>query len=78
MAALLLSAVCGSGWEAGLYLRRISLNVVRHPPLGTCGTTYVALSAYHLLAVELGGEGLERWLDNTTTETEHKVQGRFL
>jgi hypothetical protein len=40
--------------------------------------TYVALSADHLLAVELGGESLERWLDDTTTETENKVECRFL
>ena len=40
--------------------------------------TYVALSADHLVAVELGGQGLERWLDESTTETEHQVQSRFL
>lgn len=48
-------------------------------PKGGAGTaTYVALSADHLVAVKLGGKGLERWLDDTTTETEHKVQSRFL
>jgi hypothetical protein len=45
-----------------------------------CGDqkTYVALAADHLVAVELGGEGLERWLDDTTTETEHQVESGFL
>jgi hypothetical protein len=42
------------------------------------GKTYVALSADHLLAVELRGKGLERWLDDTTTETENKVESRLL
>lgn len=46
----------------------------------SCGVlrTYVALAADHLVAVELGGESLQRWLDNTTTETEDKVESRFL
>jgi hypothetical protein len=39
-----------------------------------CEETHVALSADHLVAVELGGEGLERGLDDTTTETENKVE----
>jgi hypothetical protein len=39
------------------------------------GWTYVALSADHLVAVEFGGEGLERGLDDTTTETENQVEG---
>jgi hypothetical protein len=38
-----------------------------------CGT-HVALSADHLVAVELGGKSFERWLDNATTETENKVK----
>lgn len=41
---------------------------------GTC----ITLAADHLLAVELGGEGLERGLDDTTTETEDQVESRFL
>jgi hypothetical protein len=40
--------------------------------------TYVALAADHLLAVVLGGQGLERRLDDTTTETEDKVKSRLL
>jgi len=40
--------------------------------------TYVALAADHLLAVVLGGEGLERRLNDTTTETEDKVKSRLL
>ena len=40
--------------------------------------TYVALAANHLLAVELGSQGLERGLDDATTETEHQMQRRLL
>jgi hypothetical protein len=36
--------------------------------------TYVALSADHLLAVELGSEGLEGWLNYTSTETKDQVK----
>jgi hypothetical protein len=39
---------------------------------------YVALAADHLVAVELGGEGLERGLNDTTTETEDEMEGRLL
>lgn len=42
------------------------------------GFTYVALSANHLLAVVLGGKGLERWLNDTTTETEDEMQSGLL
>jgi len=40
--------------------------------------TGVALSADHLVAVELGSKGLERWLNDTTTETENKVKSGLL
>jgi hypothetical protein len=40
--------------------------------------TGVALAADHLVAVELGGKSLERRLNDTTTETENKVQSRLL
>jgi hypothetical protein len=36
--------------------------------------TYIALSADHLVAVELRSEGLERGLDDTTTKTENQVE----
>ena len=45
---------------------------------GTRRETSVALSANLLVAVVLAGEHLERGLDDTTTQTEHKVEGRFL
>ena len=38
-------------------------------------TTYVALSTNHLVTVRLGGQSLERWLDDTSTETENQVEG---
>lgn len=47
--------------------------------VGSAGwETGVALSTDHLVAVELGSESFERWLDDTTTETENKVECRFL
>jgi hypothetical protein len=42
------------------------------------GKTYVALAADVLLAVVLGGEGLEGRLDDTTTETEDQVESGLL
>jgi hypothetical protein len=42
------------------------------------GGTHVALAADHLVAVELGGEDLERRLDQTTTETEDQVESGLL
>jgi hypothetical protein len=38
----------------------------------------VALAADHLIAVVLGGKGLERRLDDATTETEDQVESRLL
>lgn len=43
-----------------------------------CFCTYVALAADGLLAVVLGGESLQRGLNDTTTETEDKVKSGFL
>lgn len=45
---------------------------------GTRGETSIALAADGLLAVVLGSKSLERGLNDTTTETEDKVKGRFL
>jgi hypothetical protein len=45
---------------------------------GTGRETGVALAADHLVAVELGGQSLERGLDDTTTQTEDQVQGGLL
>ena len=42
------------------------------------GQTGVALAADHLVAVVLGGKGLEGGLDDTTTETEDQVESRLL
>ena len=42
------------------------------------GDTYVALAADGLVAVVLGGKGLERGLNDATTETEDQVEGRLL
>ena len=38
----------------------------------------VAFAADHLLAVVLGGQGLERRLDDTAAQTEDQMQCRFL
>ena len=40
--------------------------------------TYVALAADGLVAVVLGGKGLERGLNDTTTEAEDQVEGGLL
>ena len=40
--------------------------------------TGVALAADHLVAVVLGGKGLEGGLDDTTTEAEDQVESRLL
>jgi len=45
---------------------------------GTGWETGVALAADHLVTVVFGGEGLERWLDQTTTKTKDQVESRFL
>ena len=45
---------------------------------GTRGKAGVALAADHLLAVVLGSQGLERGLNDTTTETEDQVESRLL
>lgn len=52
----------------------------RRRPLtpGVLATTYIALSADHLLAVELGGKGLQGGLDDTTGKVEDKVKGGLL
>lgn len=42
------------------------------------GQARVALAADHLIAVVLGGKGLERGLDDATTETEDQVERRLL
>jgi len=45
---------------------------------GTGRETSVALAADGLVAVVLGGKGLERRLNDATTETEDQVEGRLL
>lgn len=89
MTALLLAAVGGTGRETSLYFVRILLRCdiyrpcdqeIRGRVAGTTetGLAYVALAADGLLAVVLGGKGLEGRLDNTTTETQDKVKGGLL
>lgn len=51
--------------------------MVYDPIVGTL-RTYIALSANHFVAVVLAGQGLEGGFDDTTTEAEDKVKGRFL
>ena len=40
--------------------------------------TYIALATNHLIAVVLASQSLERWFNNTTTQTKNKMQSRFL
>jgi hypothetical protein len=42
------------------------------------GKTYVALAADGLLAVVLGGKGLQGGLDDTTTQAQDEVKGGLL
>ena len=73
MSAFLLAAVGGTRGKAGLgslVFARGLAKVLEFP--------YVALPADHLVAVVLGGEGLERRLNDTTTETEDQVEGGLL
>lgn len=74
MSALALSAVGGTGREAGLS-SVVSTSTLRY--LQEC-PTYIALAANHLVAVELGGKSLERGLNDTTAEAEDQVEGRLL
>lgn len=92
MAALPLTAVGGTRGQTSLRSHQVSnpvpkLKLYHHPDQAVRvdssrgvgrGKTYVALAADVLLAVVLGGEGLERGLNDTTTETEDKVKGRLL
>ena len=78
MSALALAAVGRTGRKTGLVAmlesrRRIFLFSFRR-----FGSTYVALAADVLVAVELGGQSLQRGLDDTTTQTEDQVQGGLL
>lgn len=75
MTTLALAAVGGTGREAGL--GNMSVQVQRACRSCRLGT-YVALAADHLLAVVLGGQGLQGRLNQTTTETEDQVEGRLL
>jgi hypothetical protein len=76
VSALALPAVGGTGRETSLHL--LVSFPFPIPSRDTRARTYVALAADHLLAVVLGGESLERRLNDTTTQTEDKVKSRLL
>lgn len=84
-----LAAVGGTGWETGLKKNVLVLPVdaysfaseTRRELLSVgdiAGLTYVALAADLLVAVVLGGQSLQRRLNNATTEAEDEVESRFL
>lgn len=57
----------------------VSIDQVWSPTFGGLeGFTYVALAADGLLAVVLGGEGLQGGLNDTTTQAQDKVKGGLL
>lgn len=57
----------------------VGVSALALPAVGGSGREAgVALAADHLVAVELAGQGLERGLDDTTTEAEDEVKSRFL
>ena len=80
MTALLLAAVGGTGRETSLgrEVRFPSSLVVCACAIGGVAKTYVALAADGLVAVVLGGKGLQGRLNDTTTEAEDQVEGRLL
>lgn len=69
VATLLLAAVLGTRWEAGV---APGFEVKR--AYATAINSFHLLAADHLVAVVLLGEGGQRWLDHTTTKAEHQVQ----
>jgi len=80
VSTLALPAVGGTRRETSLLRGRLAYG----RSCGFCGRSrgwgesYVALAADHLVAVELGGESLERGLNDSTTETKDEVEGRLL
>lgn len=76
MTALLLAAVGGTGWQSPVSDVRSCTNRCDVVVLLTeWFDVRVALAADGLFTVVLGGEGLERGLDDTATETEDEVKG---
>ncbi|KAF2821143.1 hypothetical protein CC86DRAFT_109792 [Ophiobolus disseminans] len=70
IAMLLVRFSCGVWMQSGC-AGAAGTYAVDSPRWQTC----VALAADHLIAVVLGGERLERRLDDATTETEDQVEG---
>lgn len=54
------------------------MSILAEQLVGPQSSTYVALAADHLLAVVLGGQGLQGRLNEATTETEDQVEGGLL
>jgi hypothetical protein len=61
-------------WSELVGVTALSLSAVR----GTRRKTSVADTADGLLAVVLGSKSLQRWLNDTTTETEDQVESGLL
>lgn len=74
VAAFLLAAVDGTWGKASVALAADPAFTLTHLH---CGGGWRRLNA-HLVAVVLGGEGLERGLDDTTAQTEDEMQCRLL
>jgi hypothetical protein len=74
---LALCVVSTSCWATGCVSRRRDgrATYAVDSPRGQAG---VALAADHLVAVVLGGQGLEGGLNDTTTEAEDQVKSRLL
>lgn len=78
MATLLLAAVGGTGRETSLEEEEMLGSDVLGVGCGRVAGTYVALAADGLVAVVLGGKGLEGRLNDTTAETEDQVESGLL
>lgn len=92
MPTLLLPAIGSSGRETSLCVHQLHplSSPLKSRAIGQAGCgglrsegkrkreTYVAFPANHLVAIVLASQSLEGRLDDTATETEDEMEGRFL
>jgi hypothetical protein len=77
VATLLLAAVGCTWWETSLG-KSLRVSTPASTASLSLKCTYVALSADHLVAVVLARQRLERWLDDTTPQSQHQVKRALL
>ena len=80
MSTLLLAAICGSGWQTGLF-REVTISILPESyhmlaiPAKNGRITYIAFPANHLVAIILASKSLQTGLDDTATEAEDEMEG---